>query len=54
MKGLRNTSYGEKAQLNIEIVDPLPEELQKYKHEIEYKKMFEASKASQKLKKYII
>lgn len=28
----------DKAELNIEVIDPLPEELRKYKDDIEYKK----------------
>lgn len=41
-------------ELEVEIIDPLPIELNKYKKDVTYSRITEKSKAYENLKKYII
>lgn len=43
-----------KISLDIEIYDPLPQELKTYREDTQIKKIADNSKASKSLKKYII
>lgn len=53
-KKFRKLSLNNKQELDIEIVDPLPQELNEYKKEVTYSRITEKSRACENLKKYII
>ena len=54
MRERRINPRTEKKELEIEVIDPLPIELSKYRNETSVKMSVETSKASESLKKYVI